>query len=458
MKTKVIFVNPPFYRSENSNASNNFKVDGPRFHKIYRNIPQLLKIWNKFRDPAVRFGVRAGSRWPWTWDQPLEPIHYPFMMAYATSYLISKGIESKLIDSIAEEDYSYSNFLKKIKKEKADIVVMETSMISLDIDMWLAKKISSFSEVGIAGSYVTYYAQSMRNKYPFISYLLPGEYIKSSFKMAVKKQKGVYKSEIISDLDALPFPYRDYPESIKYYDPTMPTPKPQLQIYGSKGCPFKCSFCLWTQTMYFHKFALRDPKRIAEEIKHCVKKYKFKSIFFDDDTFNIGNERISELCDLLKEINLPWTMMGRLDCSPDWLIDKMVACGCVGMRFGLETFNKKVSKRVDKGLVDQNLYKKIKRLSDRYPKLMLRIFMMKDLPGQTNQMHQSDMKKLQGLGFKEFGDKYRQIQVSVCAPFPGTKLFEEIKDKVDSDKLDDYRLYDGHLNTIMKYFNKNNSN
>ena len=88
---------------------------------------------------------------------------------------------------------------------------------------------------------------------------------------------------------------------------------------------------MWPQTMYQGKVAYRKPEHVAEEIRYCVDKYGYKSIFFDDDTFNVGNERVGKLCDELKEIGLPWTMMGRLDCSPTWLYDKMVDSGCIGI-------------------------------------------------------------------------------------------------------------------------------
>ena len=102
----------------------------------------------------------------------------------------------------------------------------------------------------------------------------------------------------------------------------MPTRKPQLAMYGSKRCPFKCTFCSWPQTMYFGSVALRTPEKIAEEIRDAVEKHGFRSIFFDDDTFNLGTKRISKLCEYLKEINLPWTMMGRLDISPNCYMTK----------------------------------------------------------------------------------------------------------------------------------------
>lgn len=195
----------------------------------------------------------------------------------------------------------------------------------------------------------------------------------------------------------------------------------------------------------------KKPKKVYEEIRECVDKYGYKSIFFDDDTFNIGTERISKLCDYLKKIGLPWTMMGRLDTSPDWLFDKMVDSGCVGMRFGVETFNVEVLNKIKKGLERKDFLGTLKRLCNKYPKLMIHLTMMKDLPGQTDEMHQEDLKILEDLGFSPSirKNKYRNYQLASCAPFPGTELYDMIKQKISED-LSRYDLYDGSKDTIMK--------
>jgi radical SAM superfamily enzyme YgiQ (UPF0313 family) len=381
----------------------------------------------------IGFGVRAGSRWPWLASRPHGGPPYPFIMGYAASYLQSKGFDVNVIDAIVDEQYLYRDFIEKVKRENADIVVIECSTPTIDVDLWVAKEISKFAEVALAGPHLASKCEETKKKNPYVSYFLKGEYILSAEKMARTKKHGIYESEIEMDLDSLPFPFRGMDSFERYYDPTMPTKQPQLQIWGSKGCPFRCSFCLWPQTMYGGKSTTRNPKKIAEEIRHCVKKYGYKSIFFDDDTFNIGTDRISELCDELKKIGLPWTMMGRLDCSPDWLYDKMVDSGCVGMRFGVESFNKDVLKGINKGLERTDFLKTLDYISRKYPKLMIHLTMMKNLPDQTKEIHARDMRILKKLGydlhggFPHYASKYRNFQLGNCRPYPGTKIYEEIK-------------------------------
>jgi anaerobic magnesium-protoporphyrin IX monomethyl ester cyclase len=144
--------------------------------------------------------------------------------------------------------------------------------------------------------------------------------------------------------------------------------------------------------------------------------------------------------------------MGRLDCSPDWLYDKMVDSGCVGMRFGIETFDLDILKRINKGIERVDFRKTLEYLSDSYPDLFLHVTMMKDLPGQTEEIHNNDMKILHDLGFSTENMR-RSYQLSACAPFPGTKMYEDLV-KEKGELLNDFSRYDGGQSTVMNEVNK----
>jgi len=453
---KVVFVNAPHIRSEKSSSENDFKIDGFVFYPQYGAFKGAKWIFCQFKKlfglgGSVRYGVRAGSRWPFTSDKPMSYAPFPFFMGYAAGYLRANGFEVNILDAVAQEEYGYKRFLEQIKGQKADIVVIECSTPTIDIDVWFAQEVTAFAQVALAGPHLNpQTAAEIQKKSPAIKYFLLGEYILSSLQMAQTRTPGIYPSNVLKDVDTVPFPFRDYKSAIKYYDPSMPTPRPQLQIYGSKGCAFKCTFCSWPQAMYAKVVSLRKPEMIAQEIKECVAQYGYKSIFFDDDTFNMGPERVSKLCDYLKEIGLPWTMMGRLDCSPDWLYDKMVDCGCVGMRFGIETFDLGVLARVQKGIERVDFKATLEHLTKKYPKVMIHLTMMKDMPGMTEEMHQNDMKIMSDLGYKLSGNIYRSFQLSSCVPFPGTKLYEELKQSKGEEVLKDYKAYDGGQDTVMK--------
>ena len=268
--------------------------------------------------------------------------------------------------------------------------------------------------------------------------------------MCTERRPGIYESEVVTDLDSIPFSFRDYPEAVNYFDGSMP--RPQLQIWGSKGCPFKCSYCLYPQTLYKGTVTLRSPEKIAEEIRQCVARQGYKSIYFDDDTFNMGDERISKLCDYLKGIGLPWGIMARLDCSPLWLYDKMVDCGCVWMKFGVETFDPEVSRKIRKGLKIDNVYSVVEYLSNKYPDVTIHLTMMKNLPGQTESMHQHDMEIIHNLGFGRV--RNRTYQLSSCIPFPGTAIYRDFAAKYGLRALEEMAAFDGSRNNFDERLEK----
>jgi radical SAM superfamily enzyme YgiQ (UPF0313 family) len=459
---RVLFVNPPVIRSKESSADNDFKVTGFVLSSGFKKIPGFSKFFSLLNklgiSNGVRYGVRAGSRWPWTLPVPTKGSpNYPFFMGYAAALVKADGHWVDIYDAVADEEYDYRYFLNKVKNAKPDLIIQECSTPTIDIDLWIAKKLALIADVALCGPHFkdNEVAQDILKTNPQIKYLLHGEYIYGAQDLVRKMEPGIYEARVVQDLELIPFPFREYPAATKYFDPSMPTPKPQLQIYGSKGCPFQCTFCSWPQAMFMKKVTLRSPEQIAEEIRDAVKLNGYKSIFFDDDTFNMGTERISKLCEHLKEIGLPWTMMGRLDISPDWLYDKMIECGCVGMRFGIETFNLDVLKRVKKGIERKDFRGTLERLSAKYPSLMIHITMMRDMPGQTEEMHLLDMEIIHSMGFKT-SNILRSYQLSHCAPFPGTELYNELMANGDTASvavLQDFRKHDGGQDTVMKALN-----
>ena len=74
---------------------------------------------------------------------------------------------------------------------------------------------------------------------------------------------------------------------------------------------------------------------------------------------------------------------------------------------------------------------------------------MSDMPGQTAEDTEIDMKIIKEMGFSN-DNILRTYQLSKCVPFPGTKLYEQVKNRVDEATLKTYTAYDGGQDTIMK--------
>jgi len=344
---------------------------------------------------------------------------------------------------VASKEFDYGPAIDHIIGRNPTIVVIETSTPTIDIDLIMARRCAQVSEVALSGPHASIFAEDLI-KLPYISYVLKGECELTSFDMWSSRREGIYECRPIEDIDAAPYPYRDPDVINNYWDPSpVPTPRPQLQVYASRGCPFKCTYCMWPKVMYNREYRTRSPKSVADEIRYCISTFGSKSILFDDDTFNMGTERISALCDELARIGLPWTMMGRLDTSPEWLFDKMVDSGCAGMRFGVETFSGKIQKNIKKGLDPDKAIDMLRYLKRKYPDLPIHITTMHNLPGETPEDREYNCSVIQELGFGDLSHIHNH-QLSTCIPFPGTELYEQLVALGFGEQLRDFHAYDGN--------------
>jgi len=87
---------------------------------------------------------------------------------------------------------------------------------------------------------------------------------------------------------------------------------------------------------------------------------------------------------------------------------------------------------------------------------MIHITMMSDMPGQTAKDTEIDMNIIKEMGFTN-ENILRSYQLSKCAPFPGTKLYEQMQSRLDDATLKTYKAYDGGQDTIMKVSKKKTS-
>ena len=87
-------------------------------------------------------------------------------------------------------------------------------------------------------------------------------------------------------------------------------------------------------------------------LTELIAKYGYKTVYFDDDTFNLGNRHVEAMCGVMTRIGLPWSAMCRADTirTDTWKI--MRDAGCFGIKLGFESgdqwdLNNIVNKQLD---------------------------------------------------------------------------------------------------------------
>ncbi len=281
-------------------------------------------------------GLRAGGRWPYT--SPGIPTGYfpfPFNMAYADAYLKQMGVDSTMRDSIMLRD-EYSYFFGVARGY--DYVVLETAIASKENDWYVITEVAKHSKVILVGPYATSEAYTMTT-YPEVYAVLRGEYEKSLYACLTGGKGGVYEFDEWENIDDAPFPTRD----TTLYRYTTPRHPLAINMWGSRGCPFSCSFCYSQNFQKSHRYRGHSPARLKAELADVLTRLpKIQYIYFDDDTFNIGDERIKGIARVLKGFGLPWGAMCRADtCTLD-TFQVMADSGCVEVKIGIESGSQRV--------------------------------------------------------------------------------------------------------------------
>lgn len=139
--------------------------------------------------------------------------------------------------------------------------------------------------------------------------------------------------EPLRELDSLPHQKQSY---------SMSGPKSNLSVLSGRGCPFRCAFCFMGGAA--KKVRLRSVKSVMSEIRENFDENPgIKYVWFADDTFTLGRERLEEFCDELSELrrerDFVWFCEGHPSMIARWpgVIKRMVDSGLARMQIGIET-------------------------------------------------------------------------------------------------------------------------
>ncbi|MET0388731.1 MAG: radical SAM protein, partial [Polyangiales bacterium] len=311
------------------------------------------------------YGVRAGSRWPHFEKAGSRYMPYPFYLGYAAALLEERGFEVAVFDGCATRERD-ADFLDRVRAFAPNLIVQENATASIDVDLRWAELLKAALGVPLlmTGPHVGHMAEQLA-EYRHITALAGGEWEYTALEVAERLRAGrplsgtlglVHRATDgsvvqeprrpnVEKLDELPFPHRRTLDMARYHDNPGDLPGPSLQLIGSRGCPYKCHFCVWPQVVYNdNRYRTRSARNIADEIEHAfrVDGFPYASYYFDDDTFNIGDKRLSELADelILRGLeHIPWGAMCRADTIKKETLEKLRRAGLVAVKYGVESGN-----------------------------------------------------------------------------------------------------------------------
>lgn len=409
-----------------------------------------------------RWGVRAGSRWPHI-KTPLEKnyLPFPFFLAYAAALLKKEGIEVQLIDSLALE-LPEVDFRKLVDREKPDLLVAETSTPSLWSDLSLIKKLNRDLPVALCGPEVSIRDPKFLERNGRINYVFTGEYEYTLLELVRRIEsrrdleglRGLtyrngdqYKINpprpLLDNLDDLPWPLREGLPMEKYNDTPGGIPSPSAQMWSSRGCPYHCLFCMWPQLMYqSRRYRSRKVVKVVDEMEHLVKALGFQSVYFDDDTTNIGSLRMIELAKEIKRrnLNVPWAMMARADIMDETVLESLRGAGLEAIKYGVESGEQSLVDNILKGMDLRKAERMIRFTKSIGIKTHLTFSF--GLPGETKETIQKTIDYALNLDPDS-------LQFSINTAFPGTRYYDDLDGRGHIASRD-FEDYDGNFRAMLR--------
>lgn len=330
----------------------------------------------------VRAGVRAGSRWPFTMqtrsrpDQPAagEYLPFPMFLGFAASWCQRAFPDAEVVmrDSLARRE-GYKTFLEYVAQWKPDFVVVETATPSWEHDKHVCRLIQEAhlkSKIIVTGTITTTRHEEIR---ALGYWAIQGEYEKGVEEAIIHETSSVliggnakllveHRLMAAEEMNAAPFPMYDEPYALAYHD-GCPTGQiqPELTLWTSRGCPYKCCFCAWPSVMTNNDPDGSKPRRVRYYTPEYIEAWArariavnpaIASIRLDDDTMNLGDKHTLGICEAMNRVGLPWSAMCRGDTVRLDTWDAMKAAGCFGVKIGMESGSQSVidtivNKRLD---------------------------------------------------------------------------------------------------------------
>ena len=362
----------------------------------------------------------------------VQGIYPPLGLAYVASTLESFGHEVYILDSRAL-NLTVEETKKRIERINPDVVgtTCMTSTIRGSLEVaYLAKQISEDIVTVIGGPQLFIYPkETVSHEFVDFGVAGEGEIVMPELMMALEGKKKfreidglVYKDDgikfnpakrYVSNLDSLPFPARHLLPNHKYF--SILSDHPFTTMITSRGCPFKCGYCFRKDIDRIVRY--RSAKNVVDEIEYCLDKWRFREIWFYDDTFTMNRRHVTQICKEIMErgLDFKWEAVTRVDCVNRGLLKLMKRAGCKRVRYGVESGDQETLNIMKKGITIEQAKKAIRWTKEAGMENFC--FFMVGYPNE-------DARKIENtINFaKELDIDWAMF--SNVTPYPATDLFE----------------------------------
>jgi anaerobic magnesium-protoporphyrin IX monomethyl ester cyclase len=257
---------------------------------------------------------------------------------------------------------------------------------------------------------------------------------------------------VIDNLDSLPFPARHLVERDRYYNPKIGV-RPFTVVLASRGCSYQCTYCVpcslsFARELEYKGHLKRKPpvrqrsaKNVLEEVK-MLKEQGYRSIGFIDDQFIWNEDRIIELCQGLKEIDIEWGCLARADRLNERIVRAFAESKCQYVDIGVESFSQRILDDIKKDLDVNTIYYAIDLLKKYRITAKINVLIGAS-PLETEETILENIRIIKKI-------KPDSVMYGITNPFPGTD-FNKIARERGWMLYDEYKPVDVQKECIISY-------
>lgn len=267
------------------------------------------------------------------------------------------------------------DFARQIINENPQVISFSCYIWNITQTLEICKEIKENLDCKIilGGPEVAYRPQDVLEKYDFIDFVLSGEgewnfpLLLDNINDDLSVVDGLtYRNSnvIISNLEKEYTETPPSPYSVEFYENLNGR---IAYIETSRGCPYRCAFCLSGRCSKLRFFDLEQVKKDIINLANSGT----QTLKFVDRTFNANSKRANEILKFIKEnygTKIPETVCFHFEIAGDILTEDTLEIlsqmpkGAVQLEIGMQSFNEDTLQRINRKTNTEKLIKNIKRL------------------------------------------------------------------------------------------------
>jgi anaerobic magnesium-protoporphyrin IX monomethyl ester cyclase len=244
---------------------------------------------------------------------------------------------------------------------------------------------------------------------------------------------------ILDDLDRLPMPDWSPFNPEKFYIGYDFWLFPTALIQASRGCSYKCEYCPYT--LLDNSVRFRDPEAVVEEMRYGIRRWGFRSFKFRDPLFGQSRTRLYKLAELIGQLprKVQFSIETRIELIPPEVLRALKRVGLTSITIGIESPDDSRLNQYRRASVSEDRQKEFIELCRKSGIRTVAGFMigfLDDTPASISRVE---------MYARHLNPTFANF--NVVTPYPGTKFFNQIRDRIADE---DYSRYSSYL-PVLKY-------